>query len=77
MPYSIGPYLGLTGTKIHHLDMLYLDLAQFYVPSSKLKRLEKELLENDKDSPETLIRKYSRIVSHEMIEKGSTLYHGI
>ena len=41
----VANYLALTGAKIYAADLLYTGLATHYVPSSKLKDLEGELVE--------------------------------
>ena len=46
-PGHIGMYLGLTGKVIKAEDAIYIGAADFYVPSSSVKRLRDDVLKRD------------------------------
>lgn len=45
MPGKTGLFLGLTGSRFYGSDALYLSMADYYVESSQLEQIEKQILE--------------------------------
>ena len=67
---NYGPFLALTGTRLKGKELVQIGVADYYIESSHLKSLEKDLIENvnencNKNNLNEIISKYSTKIDEE------------